>query len=114
MNNKQRRLSELKHELYEQRRKSKGNKEYIYRKLTQEQVEFVSNFCVVEPHLFEIRRTFRPGFNPNTAPGIVKSVFYAKRSPVYRVPSQKEVSQCKNAGLKVFPYKFKIHLNTLK
>lgn len=107
-------LSELKHELYEQKRKLKGKKGFIYRKLTAEQLDFVSRICKVEPHLYEIRKTFRPGFNINVAPGVVKSVYYARQNPVYKALTDKELAQCKNAGLKVYPYKYKIYLDTLK
>lgn len=114
MKNKQHNLSVLKHELYEQKRKYKGKREFIYRKLNQEQYEYLLAFCRVEPYLFEIRKSFRPGYNISTAPGVVKSVYYANRSPVYKELSSKGVSQCKDAGLKVIPYKYKIYLNTLK
>ena len=107
-------LSKLKHDLYEQRRKLKGKKDVIYRKLTAEQLEYVRNLCRVEPHLFEIRKTFRPGFNIKTAPGVVKDVYYSRQNPVYRNLSAKQIAECKNAGLKVIPYKYKIYLNTLK
>lgn len=107
-------LSKLKHDLYEEKRKKKENKDFIYRKLTPEQYEFVIKFCKVEPHLFEIRKTFRPGFDVHSAPGIVKKVYFTKRSPVYLALTPKQQSQCKSYGLKVIPYKYKIYLNTLQ
>lgn len=113
MKSKQHDLSALKHDLYDQKRKCKGKKEFIYRKLNQEQYEYVAKFCKVEPHLFEIRKSFRPGYNVSAAPGVVKSVYSSKRSPVYKALSPKEVAQCRAAGLKVIPYKYKIYLNTL-
>ena len=106
-------LSQLKHELYAQKHKRQGKQEVIYRKLTPEQYEYLSSFCRVEPHLYEVKKTFRPGFDVRNASGIVKSIYYAKRSPVYKVLSSKEVARCKSAGLRVIPYKYKIYLDTL-
>ena len=114
LTNKQHDLSKLKHALYEQKRKSNGKKDFVYRKLTPEELEYLSGICKVEPHLFEIKKTFRPGFDVRNATGTVKSIYYAKRSPVYKALNAKQVAQCKNAGLKVIPYKYKIHLNTLQ
>ena len=113
LDNKQHALSKLKHDLYNERRKQAGKTDVIYRKLTTAQYEYLSTICRVEPHLYEIKKTFRPGFDVHTASGIVKSVYFAKRSPVYKALSTKQVAQCKSAGLKVTPYKYKIHLNTL-
>lgn len=114
MKNKQHALSQLKHDLYDQKRKKNGKQDFVYRKLTSEQYAYLSELCKVEPHLFEIKKTFRPGFDVRNATGIVKSIYYSKRSPVYKTLTPKEVAHCKNAGLKVIPYKYKIWLNTLQ
>ena len=113
LKNKQYALSQLKHELYTQKHKKQGKQEVIYRKLTPEEYEYLASICRVEPHLYEIKKTFRPGFDVRNAAGVVKSIYYAKKSPVYKVLSSKDVARCKNAGLRVVPYKYKIYLNTL-
>ena len=115
MNTKCHKLSQLKHEMYQQ--KAKG-KDVIIRKLNPDEVEFLSQFCMVDPFLYELKMNFRPDFNPHTAAGIVKGFYFEyRKNHRYKVIKElkpKDVAKCKNAGLEPRPYKYRIYLKTLR
>ena len=112
--NKQHKLSQRKHELYNLKRKVGDTKPKQVMRLDKDEVEFVRQFCRVDNYMYEVRKAFRPGFNAKSAPGVLKRIYYAKKNPVYVVMDEKDVEICKNAGLKPIPYKFMVHLDTLK
>lgn len=114
MRNDALKFKKLKDDLYNQKRKCAGKKNFVIRKLNEEELEYVQRFCVVEPYMYKIWKSFRPGFNINKAASIVKKIYYAKQNPVFLVMSKKEVETCKNVGLKPSAHKYKIYLNTLR
>ena len=107
-------LSKIKHILYQQRNALNGKKEIVVMQLNPEQLEYVRQFCVAEPYLYKIWKSFRPGFSAKNAPSVIKRVFYKKGNPVFMELDQKEVETCKRFGLRPVPHKYKIYLNTLK
>ena len=113
MKKKDHKLSQLKHNLFEEKRKSRG-KEFVVWRLNPDEVEYLRRFTYVEPYMYKINKAFRPGYSIKTAPQAVKRVFYAKKSPAFLVMNEKDVADCRNAGLNPIPYKFKVHLNTFK
>lgn len=112
MKNKNHTLSSLKHQMFEE--KHRGKKEKV-QKLHPEEVDYLSHFFLVTPYLYEIRVAFAPGFVPGKATaGIIKSLYYDNRknrkSVVYRTLNSKQVKACRDFGLVLKPYKYKIIL----
>ena len=114
MNRKCHELSKIKHTLYQQKNALNGKKEFVVMQLNPEQLEYVRQFCVAEPYLYKIWKSFRPGFSAKNAPSVIKRVFYKKGNPVFMVLDHSDVETCKRFGLKPVPHKYKINLKTLK
>ena len=113
VDNQAHKLSEKKHRLYAEKTKKKG-KGFVVWRLNREEAEYLMRFTTVEPYMYKVAKTFRPGYNVKTAPHVVKKVYYAKKSPAFVVMDAKEVKACENAGLRPIPYKYKVSLNTFK
>lgn len=112
MKNKDYKMSKLKHEVFQNR-----GKDYIIRKLTQEEAEYLSQFAHVEPYLYEVKPYFAPSFSPKGKVAIIKDLYFDcwrkhKRSVIRRL-RKKEMKVIKELGFPVRPYKYKIWLNAL-
>lgn len=112
MRNKDHSLSALKHQMFEEKRRGKKDK---VQNLSKEEVDYLSRFFLVVPYLYEIRVSFAPGFVPGkTTAGIIKSLYYDNRKKrkavVYKTLNTRQVKACKDFGLTVKPYKYKIIL----
>lgn len=111
MRNSQQKLSRLKHKLVQE--KQKGKEEVIW-KLTPEEAEYLKRSFNMEPYRYRLKMNFPPSFNPKTAPGIIKSLYYRyKKNREYRVikylrPDQVEI--CKRYNLAPVEYQYKINL----
>ena len=102
---------QLKHKVYGLR--NAGEKNAVMR-LNHNQVGYLRQFCIVTPYLYKVQKAFRPGFNHETAPSVLKRIYFAKSNPVFLVMDDKDVEICRNAGMKPVPHKYMIHLDTLK
>ena len=76
MNAKCYKQSQLKHQMYHERAKGK---DVVVRKLRPDEVEYLSQFCMVEPFLYELKMNFPPHFNPQNASGVVKGLYFEFR-----------------------------------
>jgi hypothetical protein len=101
--------------MYHERAKGK---DVVVRKLRPDEVEYLSQFCMVEPFLYELKMNFPPHFNPQNASGVVKGLYFEfrknRRYKVIKELKPHEVTKCKNAGLEPRPYKYRIYLKTLR
>lgn len=109
MKNKNYKMSKLKHEVV------KNGKDCVIRKLTPAEVEYVSRFAKVEEWLYEITVYFAPSFSPKGKQAILKDLYFnywlKHKSKVIKKLRKNEVNRCREAGMVVRPYKYKIWPN---
>lgn len=114
MKNKDYKMSKLKHELFQNTRRGK---EFVLRKLTSEEAEFVSRIAHIEEYLYEITIHFEPFFSPKGKTAILKDLYFnywkKHQNKAIKRLRRSEIEKCKEMGMTVKPYKYKIWVNKL-
>lgn len=112
MRKKDRKLSQLKHQLFQE--KEKGKK-VVRRILSDVEAEYIERIFPTEKYLYKIKIYFPPYFSPKGKSEIIKDLYFnywlKHKGEAIKVLKKNEVKQCQEAGIKINCYKYKIYLN---